>query len=91
MSRRQTKEPPTIDILSAGVYRSGLLFRPPLAGGGHCWTRCCDPTERAPGLWRCLSCMALATDWQLAERFVDRPCRGLAAALPPAQQELLRG
>ena len=77
------------------MYRSGLKFRPPLAGGGHCWqiiVRSQDGAPRGslwaathrpvPTVWRCVACYETAPSWALTEGFYSRPCRGRVRALP---------
>lgn len=66
-----------------GVYRSGLLLRPPLALGGHAFT--VDVAARTatgplfpghPTIWRCLRCHLHTTT-----PAVHGPCPDRAAAL----------
>jgi hypothetical protein len=62
------------------LYRSGLMLRPPLALGGHCFVLAAPATALAPALHRCIRCLGLFARHEIDERRYRR-CTGLARQL----------
>lgn len=73
------------------LYRSGRMFRPPLANKGHSfvltpppegWEADPESFPETPAVFRCTACHLLATGWAISERWIDGPCMGSVAPLP---------
>lgn len=75
-------------------YRSGLMFRSPLALGGHEYGTLSAAFAggddllsgpEVPAIYQCVKCYLIRPGYLIREGFVPRPCMGGVAALKEAR------